>query len=85
MPNHAGNTLPHAIYFIIFFKLWAYIWMYQSWVMDPSQGWAAELNIKRFILYNILGDVLGFNSTNGTLGFRFKVPFLAHIAGAAQH
>ena len=32
--------------------------------------------VKRFILYNILGDVLGLNSTGGPLGFRMKFFFV---------
>eukprot|EP00729_Bicosta_minor_P019088 gene19088-18492_t len=71
-----GNTLPHAIYLVIALKIWSYIWIYTTYVMEPTGGWSSELNVKRFIIYNIIGDVLGVNSTNGTLGFRFKFPFL---------
>lgn len=28
-------------------------------VVEPTGGWSSELNVKRFIIYNIIGDVLG--------------------------
>ncbi len=61
------------VYYLI--KVPLYLAVYRYLVMDTSQEVFSELNAKRFILYNILSDVTGVNSTNGPLGFRFTMPF----------
>eukprot|EP01006_Ploeotia_vitrea_P043380 TRINITY_DN66723_c7_g5_i2.p1 TRINITY_DN66723_c7_g5~~TRINITY_DN66723_c7_g5_i2.p1 ORF type:complete len:397 (-),score=7.06 TRINITY_DN66723_c7_g5_i2:197-1387(-) len=70
-----GNSLPYVTYVVVCIKVAIYLGVFEFGVRDRSQGYWAELNVKRFLLYNIIGDVLGFNSTNGALGFRFKTPF----------
>ena len=44
--------------------------------MDVTKSAFSELNFKRWILYNILTDVIGLNATSGPLGFRVKYPFV---------
>ena len=59
------HIIPFRSLFIILhlslkaFKIWSYIWIYTTYVMEPTGGWSSELNVKRFIIYNIIGDVLG--------------------------
>jgi hypothetical protein len=50
-------------------------WLFTSKVANLDVSLYAEDNIKRFMLYNILQDVVGFNSTGGPLGFRVKFFF----------
>ena len=67
---------PHAIYALyVPIKMALFVLMFRFAVMDATEGVFSEKNAKRFILYSILGDVLGINSTNGPLGFRVSRPF----------
>ena len=57
---------------VIFYlaKSIVYVALYWYLIRDASQDIFAELNVKRFILYNIIGDAIGLNATFGPLGFR---------------
>eukprot|EP00548_Thalassiothrix_antarctica_P009241 CAMPEP_0194152826 /NCGR_PEP_ID=MMETSP0152-20130528/54142_1 /TAXON_ID=1049557 /ORGANISM="Thalassiothrix antarctica, Strain L6-D1" /LENGTH=568 /DNA_ID=CAMNT_0038857669 /DNA_START=68 /DNA_END=1774 /DNA_ORIENTATION=- len=66
------NALPYSVYFVYVVKIWFYLWLFEIKLRNKDVSWFAEDNLKRFILYNILGDVLGLNSTGGPLGMRFK-------------
>jgi hypothetical protein len=46
------------------------------YIANPDVGLFAEDNLKRALLYNVLSDVTGFNSTCGPLGFRMKAFFV---------
>eukprot|EP00440_Ansanella_granifera_P004625 gb/GFBE01005014.1/.p1 GENE.gb/GFBE01005014.1/~~gb/GFBE01005014.1/.p1 ORF type:complete len:575 (+),score=122.97 gb/GFBE01005014.1/:1-1725(+) len=48
--------------------------VYYFVVMDPSAAMFSSLNMRKFILYNILHGVLGFGATCGPLGGKMKVP-----------
>lgn len=65
------NALPYVVYVNIIFKMAAYWYVFARYLRTPEALFSEE-NIKRFIIYNILGDVLGLNSTGGPLGFRVK-------------
>ena len=74
--NHAvvgdGNALPYGIYVYILAKLILHWWLFDKFVRDTSIGLFDAQNFVRFLLYNILGDALGFNATSGPLGFRLR-------------
>ena len=74
--NHAvvgdGNALPYGIYLYILAKLILHWWLFDKFVRDTSIGLFDAQNFARFLLYNILGDALGFNATSGPLGFRLR-------------
>ena len=50
------------------------IWWFgfQFLFMDTSASLLSELNMKRFLVYQILHGVLGLGATSSLLGFRFK-------------
>ena len=54
-------------------KLAAYVYVFERYARDagPLLG---EQNFVRFLLYNMLGDLLGANATWGPLAFRLKWP-----------
>ena len=70
------NAFPYVVFVNYTFKIWLYCWLFQNKLMNAEVALTGEDNIKRFIIYNILGDVLGFNSTGGPLGFRMKFFFV---------
>ena len=70
------NAFPYIVFVYYTFKVWLYIWLFMNKVANPNVGLFAEDNVKRMIVYNILGDVLGFNSTGGPLGFRMVAFFV---------
>ena len=69
------NAFPYVVFVYYCLKVWAFLWIFANKVASPSCSLYAEDNIKRFVLYNIFGDVLGLNSTGGPLGFRVKFFF----------
>lgn len=70
------NALPYVVYVNYAIKLAAYWWLFTTRLANAAVSLYAEDNIKRFILYNMIGDALGFNSTGGPLGFRMKYFFV---------
>ena len=70
------NAFPYVVFANYTFKIWLYCWLFQNKLRNTEVDLFAEDNLKRFILYNIIGDVLGFNSTGGPLGFRMKFFFV---------
>jgi len=69
-------AVPLIMYVMYGVKIVLYLGAFHYFVRDRSQSAYSELNAKRFLLYNIAGDVLGFNSTNGPLGQRLRLPFV---------
>ena len=69
------NAFPYIVFVNYTGKIAFYIWFFLNKIMNPSVPIYGEENIKRFILYNICGDVLGLNSGGGPLGFRMKFFF----------
>ena len=72
-----GNALPHVVYVFVIAKLAVYISLFWYKLRDESEPLLGEQNFKRFLLYNMLGDLLGSNASSGPLGFRFTYPFVA--------
>jgi len=70
------NAFPYVVFVNYTAKIFAYGWFFINKIMNPDSALFGEENIKRFILYNICGDVLGLNSTGGPLGFRMKFFFV---------
>mmetsp|Transcript_80148 Transcript_80148/g.226883 ORF Transcript_80148/g.226883 Transcript_80148/m.226883 type:complete len:557 (-) Transcript_80148:24-1694(-) len=67
------NPVPFvaAVAHIIKLLLWFAIF---NWcVRDRKLILSAELNVKRWVLYNILVDVLGCGATSGPLGFKYDI------------
>eukprot|EP01065_Artemidia_motanka_P018710 TRINITY_DN22048_c0_g1_i1.p1 TRINITY_DN22048_c0_g1~~TRINITY_DN22048_c0_g1_i1.p1 ORF type:complete len:567 (+),score=152.40 TRINITY_DN22048_c0_g1_i1:65-1765(+) len=71
-----GNAFPYVTYVYLVVKIGLYLGVFYAACLDTSRPLLCELNAKRFLLYNVLTDVLGLNSTNGGLGFRCKAPFV---------
>lgn len=71
------NALPYVVFVNIAFKLAVYWYVFQRYLMNENLPLFSEENVKRFIIYNVLGDVLGLNATGGPLGFRVKYFFCA--------
>ena len=63
-------VFPQAVVIFYLAKSIVYVALYWYIIRDASQDIFAELNVKRFILYNIVGDAIGLNATFGPLGFR---------------
>jgi hypothetical protein len=70
------NAFPYIVFAFYTVKIIAYILVFTHKVANPDVGLFHEDNVKRAILYNIVGDVLGLNSTGGPLGFRMKAFFV---------
>ena len=70
------NNLPYVVYAFVAIKLSVHCFLFQKLVRDQDAPLFGEDNLKRFLLYNVALDSLGFGATNGPLGFRFKVPFV---------
>ena len=70
------NAFPYIVYVFYTLKIYAYVWVFVNKIANPGVGYFAEDNIKRMILYNIVGDALGLNSTGGPLGFRMSAFFV---------
>ena len=70
------NAFPYIVFAYYTFKVWLFIWLFMNKVANPNVGYFDEDNVKRMIIYNIFGDVLGFNSTGGPLGFRMVAFFV---------
>eukprot|EP00931_Biecheleriopsis_adriatica_P091359 TRINITY_DN65246_c0_g1_i1.p1 TRINITY_DN65246_c0_g1~~TRINITY_DN65246_c0_g1_i1.p1 ORF type:complete len:572 (-),score=72.42 TRINITY_DN65246_c0_g1_i1:115-1800(-) len=58
-----------ALIYLVKLPLWFAIFNY--FVRNRRQAFSSELNVKRWIIYNILHDVLGCGATSGPLGFKF--------------
>ena len=72
-----GNALPTSIYIVIITKLYLYLAIFWYFLREPNQSIFSELNFKRWLIYNVLGDLLGLNSTSGPLGMRLKFFFVS--------
>lgn len=70
------NPLPYVVYLNYFIKLTFYWYFFSLVLRNPEVGIFEEDNVKRMVIYNILGDVTGFHSTGGPLGFRMKYFFV---------
>ena len=70
------NAFPYSVYVYYVVKIFVYCWLFKARLMDKGLPLHSEQNVKRFLIYNILGDVLGTNATNGPLGFRVKFGFV---------
>jgi hypothetical protein len=70
------NAFPYIVFVFYAIKIWFYIWLFVHYIANPDVGLFAEDNLKRALLYNVLSDVTGFNSTCGPLGFRMKAFFV---------
>eukprot|EP00949_MAST-11_sp_MAST-11-sp1_P003960 g3960.t1 len=70
------NNLPYVVYAFVAIKLSVHCFLFQKLVRDQDAPLFGEDNLKRFLLYNVALDSLGFGATNGPLGFRFKIPFV---------
>ena len=57
------NAFPYIVFVFYALKIFVYIWIFQTYVCNPDVGPFEEDNLKRRIVYNIFGDVLGLNST----------------------
>jgi len=66
------NAFPYGMYVLIVAKVFIYLWVFDNHLRDPQHGWFSGDNPQRFLLYNILGDVVGLNSSGGPLGMRYK-------------
>jgi len=78
------NAFPYGMYVLIVAKVFIYLWVFDKYLLlrndnaeDLKEGeqlgwWFRGDNPQRFLLYNILGDVVGLNSSGGPLGMRFK-------------
>jgi hypothetical protein len=71
-----GHAMPHAMYVMVVIKLVMHLSVFWYLVRRAEESIFTEQNFKRFLVYNVLGDVLGLNSTSGPLGFRFKYLFV---------
>lgn len=72
-----GNALPHIVYVFVVIKLFVYLGLFLFCLRDNTERLLCEQNFKRFLLYNILGDLLGTNASSGPLGFRMKFGFVS--------
>lgn len=90
---HDNTILPLPTVFVVYSligALWWALWRYVVMDADPEGGifqcgdrclpFFSDLNMRRFIVYNVLHGVVGLGATSGLLGFRFKIavgaPFL---------
>lgn len=69
-----GAGIPYCIYVYYVFKGLSWWALFYYMVADRSLGLSDEKNVKRFIVYNVLNDVLGLGACNGPLGHRFTRP-----------
>lgn len=72
-----GNALPHVVYVFVVLKLSVYVALFWFKLRDADLPLFGEQNFKRFLLYNMLGDLLGTNASSGPLAFRLKFTFVA--------
>ena len=63
-------VFPQAVVIFYLAKSIVYVALYWYIIRDSNHAVFDELNVKRFILYNIIGDAIGLNATFGPLGFR---------------
>lgn len=64
------STVPSVLLLFYIFKMSLYVALYYSFFLDKELSLWAEKNVKRGIIYTMLGDAVGLNSTCGPLGFR---------------
>lgn len=78
--NNMGNG-PLAIIFVLY-TVWGIIWfsVFNWLVRDRYEDFFSDVNMRKFVLYNILHGVLGFGASCGPLGSKMKVPFGATMA-----
>lgn len=71
-----GNPFP--VYFALIYAVKLPMWfaVFNYMFRNRRLPFSAEINVKRWIVYNVLHDVLGLGATSGPLGFKFnpKVP-----------
>jgi len=70
------NAFPYIVFVYYTFKIWLFVWLFMNNIANPNVSLFDEDNVKRMIIYNIIGDVTGFNSTGGPLGFRMVAFFV---------
>ena len=70
------NAFPYIVFVYYSAKIYLFIWLFMNKIANPNVGFFDEDNVKRMIIYNIIGDVTGFNSTGGPLGFRMVAFFV---------
>jgi len=70
------NAFPYIVFVYYTFKVFVYCYLFEYKIRNQDVGLFDEDNIKRALLYNIVQDVLGLNSTGGPLGFRMKAFFV---------
>ena len=75
-----GSAMPGVLYVFVVVKCCAWMALFWYNIQDESEPFFGEQNFKRFLLYNILGDVLGTNATSGPLGMRLKFFFVTWCA-----
>lgn len=68
--------MPYSVYLFVLLKGVLHMFIFFSYVRDSGEPLFGEQNVKRFVVYNVLGDVLGLNATSGPLGFRMKYVFV---------
>jgi hypothetical protein len=80
----ANSTLPVPLLLIVY-SVFGLIWYagYRYLVLDTTQDFWSEQNMRKFVLYNILHGLFGFGATNGPLGAgKAKVPVMANFLTA---
>lgn len=70
------NAFPYIVYAYYALKIFVFCWVFDSKLRNQDVSLFDEDNLKRALLYNVVGDVLGLNSTGGPLGFRMKAFFV---------
>merc|ERR1719174_1645599 len=76
-PFPIGAAVVYAVKFPIWFSVFNYVFR------DRQLPFSSELNVKRWIVYNLLHDVLGFGATSGQIGFKEVGPALALLGALA--
>eukprot|EP00929_Paragymnodinium_shiwhaense_P039526 TRINITY_DN20743_c0_g1_i2.p1 TRINITY_DN20743_c0_g1~~TRINITY_DN20743_c0_g1_i2.p1 ORF type:complete len:567 (-),score=54.49 TRINITY_DN20743_c0_g1_i2:571-2271(-) len=71
--NYSLPVFPIVVLTIILGVIWFAVFWYL--IRDDSADFFSELNVRKFILYNVLHGVLGCGATSGPLGLKFRVPF----------
>ena len=58
-PTHAYPSRRYVVFVNYAVKIYIYCWVFKNKLMNNNENLFAEDNIKRFIIYNVVGDVLG--------------------------
>lgn len=67
-----NGVLPVPAFIATYACIGALWWAGAKLVLDPTIPFFSDLNMRRFLLYNILHSILGFGATSSFLGQRFK-------------